>query len=244
MSCNPLLLFLLLISISRYNLLTVRLPSLVTFPIAPFTARLFSGIKLTSHKGPQQPAKLPAKGTESDLDDDGAADDGKSAAPGPVDPADVTPTYFRLSPKAIARIASQRAASGPRHALRVLVDTGGCSGFQYRYSPAQLPDCVSLPSDSTAGAASAVDAATAGASGPLVIAGPGEGPRVFQVEEDFIFSHDGSAVVVDDVSLPFLKSAMLDYTVELIRSGFVVIENPNVDLACGCGTSFSRKGAK
>ena len=44
--------------------------------------------------------------------------------------------------------------------------------------------------------------------------------------------------MVDDVSLPFLAGAVIDFADELIGARFV-IENPNATSSCGCGTSFS-----
>ncbi len=49
---------------------------------------------------------------------------------------------------------------------------------------------------------------------------------------------DGQKVLVDQVSLPFLSNAVIDFTDELIGARFVV-ENPNARTSCGCGTSFS-----
>lgn len=82
-------------------------------------------------------------------------------------------------------------------ALRVAVEGGGCSGFQYDIS---LDDP---------------------APGDLVLDGP-----------------EGERVVIDEVSLPFLENAVIDFTEELIGARFV-IENPNATSSCGCGTSFS-----
>jgi iron-sulfur cluster assembly accessory protein len=49
---------------------------------------------------------------------------------------------------------------------------------------------------------------------------------------------DGQRVLVDQVSLPFLSNAVIDFTDELIGARFVV-QNPNAKTSCGCGTSFS-----
>jgi iron-sulfur cluster assembly accessory protein len=49
---------------------------------------------------------------------------------------------------------------------------------------------------------------------------------------------DGQKVLIDEVSLPFLANAVVDFTEELIGARFV-IENPNATASCGCGTSFS-----
>ncbi|MGB1209538.1 MAG: HesB/IscA family protein, partial [Paracoccaceae bacterium] len=48
----------------------------------------------------------------------------------------------------------------------------------------------------------------------------------------------GERVIVDQVSLPFLANAVIDFSEELIGARFV-INNPNASSSCGCGTSFS-----
>ncbi|KAJ8606496.1 hypothetical protein CTAYLR_005908 [Chrysophaeum taylorii] len=60
-------------------------------------------------------------------------------------------------------------------------------------------------------------------------------------ESDFVFERDGQAVVVDDASLEFVKGATVDYKDEMIRSAFVVLNNPQSESACGCGSSFALK---
>ena len=57
-------------------------------------------------------------------------------------------------------------------------------------------------------------------------------------EEDLVLEGKGEKVVVDEVSLPFLENAVIDFTEELIGALFT-IENPNATSSCGCGTSFS-----
>ena len=57
-------------------------------------------------------------------------------------------------------------------------------------------------------------------------------------DDDFVFTRDGVAVVVDDVSLDLLDGAEIDYVDELIGSSFQ-IRNPNASSSCGCGTSFA-----
>ena len=56
--------------------------------------------------------------------------------------------------------------------------------------------------------------------------------------DDLVLEKDGQRVLVDQVSLPFLANAVIDFTDELIGARFVV-ENPNAKSSCGCGTSFS-----
>lgn len=86
--------------------------------------------------------------------------------------------------------------------LRIAVDGGGCSGFQYAFS---------LDADA------------------------GVGPA------DVVFERDGARVVVDDVSLEYVRGATVDYVEEMIKSSFAIVENPNAQSGCGCGTSFAVK---
>lgn len=55
---------------------------------------------------------------------------------------------------------------------------------------------------------------------------------------DVVFHKHGAKLVVDDMSLPYLDGATVDYAEELIGAGFQV-HNPNAQSSCGCGTSFS-----
>lgn len=102
----------------------------------------------------------------------------------------------KVTERAFARLAEINTAAGSAKALRVAVEGGGCSGFQYDI---RLDD-------------------------------PAEG--------DTILEGAGQKVVVDDVSMPFLANAVIDFSEELIGARFV-IENPNASSSCGCGTSFS-----
>ncbi len=102
----------------------------------------------------------------------------------------------RVTDRAFARLAEIVEATGEAKALRVAVEGGGCSGFQYDIR--------------------------------LDEAAP----------DDLVLEKDGMRVVVDEVSLPFLANAVIDFTEELIGARFV-IENPNAVSSCGCGTSFS-----
>ncbi len=81
--------------------------------------------------------------------------------------------------------------------LRVAVEGGGCSGFQYQFD--------------------LVEAAN---------------------EDDLYIERDGAAAVVDEVSVPFLKGAEIDFVEELAAAEFR-IRNPNAKSSCGCGISFS-----
>lgn len=101
----------------------------------------------------------------------------------------------KVTERAFARLAEIGAGADGK-ALRVAVEGGGCSGFQYDIS-------LDAPAD-----------------------------------DDLVLEGAGERVVVDQVSLPFLANATIDFTEELIGARFV-IENPNASSSCGCGTSFS-----
>jgi iron-sulfur cluster assembly 2 len=96
--------------------------------------------------------------------------------------------------------------------LRVYVDAGGCSGFQYQFE---------LDSDFDRDD----DIVVVSATNELSSTNQARSPRI----------------VTDATSLEFLEGATLDYVVEMIKSSFVVRDNPQSESACGCGSSFARK---
>jgi len=55
---------------------------------------------------------------------------------------------------------------------------------------------------------------------------------------DRVFERGGARVVVDEVSLEFLKGAEVDFVEDLLGAYFKV-HNPNATSSCGCGSSFS-----
>jgi iron-sulfur cluster assembly protein len=57
-------------------------------------------------------------------------------------------------------------------------------------------------------------------------------------EDDLVLERDGARVVIDPVSLDFLKGSKIDFREELIGASFK-IDNPNAKSSCGCGVSFS-----
>ena len=101
-----------------------------------------------------------------------------------------------ISPRAARRIVELLRAEDAA-LMRVSVEGGGCSGFQYRF-----------------------DLIKEGAS------------------DDILIERDGARVVVDPISLGFVKGSEIDFVDDLIGASFK-IKNPNVTAACGCGTSFS-----
>ena len=106
------------------------------------------------------------------------------------------PHQPRVTDRAFARLAEIAAITGQSRPLRVAVEGGGCSGFQYDIK---------------------LDDPTA---------------------DDLILEKNGQRVLVDQVSLPYLSNAVIDFSAELIGARFV-IQNPNAQSSCGCGTSFS-----
>ena len=59
-----------------------------------------------------------------------------------------------------------------------------------------------------------------------------------RMDEDLFIEQGGARIVIDPVSLDFLKGAEIDFTDGLIGQAFKV-NNPNATASCGCGTSFS-----
>jgi iron-sulfur cluster assembly accessory protein len=59
-----------------------------------------------------------------------------------------------------------------------------------------------------------------------------------QADDDMMIEREGATVLVDPMSLDFLKGAELDFVDDLIGAAFKV-NNPNATSSCGCGTSFS-----
>lgn len=108
----------------------------------------------------------------------------------------------RLTESCARRIKEIAAGRGADTALRVVVESGGCSGFQYKFKLEAPPE---------------------------------------PARDDRAFDMDGARVLVDEVSLDFLRGATIDYEREMVRSHFAVIDNPNTEDGCGCGVSFSAK---
>jgi iron-sulfur cluster assembly protein len=57
-------------------------------------------------------------------------------------------------------------------------------------------------------------------------------------ETDKVFERDGARLLVDRKSFLYLNGTELDYSEELMASGFN-LKNPNVKRTCGCGASFT-----
>ena len=66
---------------------------------------------------------------------------------------------------------------------------------------------------------------------------------VFKLESkerasDHVFGSGDAKVLIDPKSFVYLDGLTLDYKESLMQSGFV-IDNPNAQKTCSCGTSFS-----
>lgn len=115
--------------------------------------------------------------------------------------ADQTQTEsITLTPAAVEAVRGlleKRNLTG--YALRVFVQGGGCSGFQYG---------MALESKVR--------------------------------EQDLQVDFEDVKVVIDEVSIEYLRGATVDYIDDVMGSGFK-IENPNAVSSCGCGSSFRTK---
>ncbi len=113
---------------------------------------------------------------------------------------DVTTDIITLTPAAadaVRDLMAKRELEG--YALRVFVQGGGCSGFQYG---------MALENN-------------------------------FRDQDIKVTCH-GVDVVVDEVSIEYLRGSKIDFVEDVMGSGFKV-ENPNAVAACGCGSSFRTK---
>ncbi|HER25864.1 MAG TPA: iron-sulfur cluster insertion protein ErpA [Rhodospirillales bacterium] len=57
-------------------------------------------------------------------------------------------------------------------------------------------------------------------------------------DDDLLFEKSDVQVIVDEISLDYLKGSELDYVEDLIGSYFAM-KNPNATSTCGCGSSFA-----
>ena len=107
-----------------------------------------------------------------------------------------------LAPVGIPRAAARQvnkvlAREAAGSCLRIAVNGGGCSGFQYAFDIAAHAET-----------------------------------------DDLVIERDGATVVVDPVSLEYMRGSQIDFVDDLIGQAFKV-ENPNATASCGCGTSFA-----
>ncbi len=115
--------------------------------------------------------------------------------------ASTAPSELHLSDNCVRRL--QTILKDQSENLRVLVEGGGCSGFQYKFTI--------------------------------------ESSDQINKEQDRIVQRNGVQIIVDKDSLELLKGSTIDYQEELIKASFRIINNPNAEQGCSCGTSFSIK---
>lgn len=107
-------------------------------------------------------------------------------------------TDLKISESAVDRINQLLCTKdNPDLLLRVYIQGGGCSGFQYGF---QFDEAAT--------------------------------------EDDISIEQSGVKVVVDMLSLQYLSGAEIDFKDDLLGSRFLV-NNPNANATCGCGSSFS-----
>ncbi len=108
-----------------------------------------------------------------------------------------TDKSVEISAAAAKRVADILRSEATGAALRVGVDGGGCSGFQYTYDITQQRDA-----------------------------------------DDLVLQRDGATVLIDQVSLEYLRGSTIDFVNDLMGQAFK-IHNPQATASCGCGTSFA-----
>ena len=101
-----------------------------------------------------------------------------------------------ITEKAATKL-NELMAENKKDFLRVFVQGGGCSGFQYG---------LVLEDNKT--------------------------------DADQIFESNGAKIVVDPISIQYLKDAIVDFEENSSGGGFA-IKNPNAVSTCGCGQSFN-----
>jgi len=57
-------------------------------------------------------------------------------------------------------------------------------------------------------------------------------------EDDFDFDYSGVKVLVDSMSMEYLRDATINWREDAMGASFV-IDNPQAKTTCGCGSSFS-----
>ena|ERR1700733_9349752 len=102
-----------------------------------------------------------------------------------------------LTDRAARQICDILSKEPGKTALRLAVNGGGCSGFQYEFALVDM-----------------------------------------KADDDIIIEKNGAVLLVDEISLGYVRGSQVDFVDELIGASFRV-NNPNAKMSCGCGTSFS-----
>jgi iron-sulfur cluster insertion protein len=105
---------------------------------------------------------------------------------------------MKLDTSAVTKLKDILAEeNNPAAKLRVFVQGGGCSGFQYGFTLDESKN-----------------------------------------DDDFDFAYDNVTVLVDAMSMQYLQNANIRWDESDMGSSFV-IDNPQAQSTCGCGSSFS-----
>jgi iron-sulfur cluster insertion protein len=105
---------------------------------------------------------------------------------------------MKLDTSAVTKLKDILAEeNNPNAKLRVFVQGGGCSGFQYGFTLDEAKN-----------------------------------------DDDFDFAYDTVTVLVDAMSMQYLDNATIRWDESDMGSSFV-IDNPQAQSTCGCGSSFS-----
>lgn len=107
----------------------------------------------------------------------------------------------------------------PNKYLRVGVEGGGCSGFQYIFN-------LDANSNEDDWYTCCNNSSTAHSSILVYYS---------------VIEREGVKLLVDKESLQYLEGATVDFHTELIRSAFRILKNPKAEHGCSCGASFSLK---
>ncbi|KPI86904.1 hypothetical protein ABL78_4038 [Leptomonas seymouri] len=131
---------------------------------------------------------------------------------------------FTVAPRTWEQINKKNAEEGfanDARYLRLAIDSGGCHGYQYKFSFEPVSQ-FNKEEDVLIKEADAVSPA----------------------DEAFTGAQPSPRVVVDTLSVSKLDKATLDFHSELKGSAFVVVGNELVDQSCACAMSFSLKRKK
>eukprot|EP00347_Sterkiella_histriomuscorum_P006439 403352770 len=110
------------------------------------------------------------------------------------------PYKLVITDKTVQKVNQLHNKDSSKNYLKIFVDSGGCSGFQYNFKMVPALE-----------------------------------------ENEIVFEKDGAKIIVDEITLDFINGSMIDYKKEMIRQSFEVVANPNAEMGCSCGTSFSPK---
>lgn len=58
-------------------------------------------------------------------------------------------------------------------------------------------------------------------------------------EEDIVIEKPPITLLIDAVSIDYLRGARIDYRKDIQGEQFIITGNPNAKTTCGCGSSFS-----